>query len=138
MTSIPGGTSDRELLQWAAKAGGLAIEFHEFHSSDFRSKSERAVIREDAQWKRRITDCKLWSPRTDYSDALQLSVKLRLDIEHGSPLDNSRYVKVSRCGIEMMCDPVSVIEEFEDESGRIDALCLAITRAAAEIGKAMK
>ena len=78
-----------------------------------------------------------WNPLTDDGDAFRLAVKLRIDIDHGSPLDNSRYVCASCCGIEMVRDAVRAVEEFEDDVGvqRAYATRRAIVRAAAELAK---
>jgi hypothetical protein len=113
-------SSDRELLEAAARAAGLP-ECGWMGPAFTYVKNDTFVT---------------WNPLTDDGDALRLAVKLRLDIEHGSMLDNSRYVCVSRTGIEMVCSPVMVIQEFEDENCelRLAATRLAIVRAAASIG----
>ena len=80
---------------------------------------------------------RMWMPLTDDGDALRLSAKLRLDIDNGSPSDGNRYVCAYRCGIAMVRDPVSEIEEIEDECQRLAATRRAIVRAAAEIGAAI-
>lgn len=108
---------DRELLELAAKAAGYEV-LDGFVGFTVRKK-------EVDLWPY------AWNPLVDDGDALRLAAKLRMDIEHGSPLDNSRYVLVSRCGIEMVRNAIRVIEEFEDESGRGDATRIAIVRAAA-------
>ena len=112
--------TDRELLELAAKAIGFDVE----HVDD------RGVVY-------RTSDCSAawWSPFEDYGQALILGIRLHLDIEHGSPLDNDRYVYVSRCGIEMVRDPVGIWEYVEDEKNRAAATCRALVRAAAEIEK---
>lgn len=76
-----------------------------------------------------------WQPITDDGDVLRLAVKLQLDLEHNNPMDNGYYVRAFRCGIEMVRDAVSAIEEFEDEKQRAVATRRVIVKAAAEIGK---
>ena len=76
-----------------------------------------------------------FSPLTNDGDALRLAVNLRIDVDHGGLLDNSKYVRASRPGIEMMRNSCSVVEEFEYEMQRGAATRRAITRAAAEIGR---
>lgn len=111
--------TDRELLEMAAKAAGCGYGEWTRHGIVF------AVSRV------------IWNPLTDDGDALRLAARLRLDINHGSPLDNSSYVSVSRCGIEMVRDPIDVVEEFDGEVGRAEATRRAIVRAAAEIGRSI-
>ena len=77
------------------------------------------------------------NPLESDSLALRLAVKLRLDIDNGSPSDGNRYVCAYRCGIAMVRDPVSEIEEIEDECQRLAATRRAIVRAAASIGAAI-
>lgn len=117
--------TDKELLELAAKAAGISLEW------DGEPKDWLPMYYKGKTYH-------IFNPLEDDCDALRLESKLRLEIEHGSLLDNNLYVRVFRSGIEIVCDPTSVIEEFEDESGRISATRRAITRAAAEIGKSMK
>ena len=79
-----------------------------------------------------------WNPLEYDAEAFRLAVKLRLDIDNGSPSDGNRYVCAYRCGIAMVRDPVSEIEEIEDECQRLAATRRAIVRAAAEIGAAIE
>lgn len=116
--------TDRELLELAAKAMKLNVD----HVDDRGA----VIISEDgaSRW--------WWSPLEDRGQALYLACKLRLDIEHGNELDNDRYVYVSRHSIEMVRDPVGVMEEIGEEGWRLHITCRAIVCAAAEIGKRMK
>ena len=118
-------TTDRELLELAA----FALGKHRILCYEASRNCLRIGDR---------TSYTLWRPLSDYGHALHLGVTLQLDITHNNPLDNHRYVCASRCGIEMVRDPVSEVEEFDDESWRIYATCRAIVRAAAEIGKQTK
>jgi hypothetical protein len=119
-------SSDRELLELAAKAAGYEINFDEPVNDWYpHGYDENGDV---DKW---------WNARLDDGDALRLAAKLRIDIDHGSPLDNSAYIRASRCGIEMVRDPVSSIEEIDGDSSRSASMCLAILRVAAQIGKAM-
>lgn len=118
--------TDRELLQNAAKAAGITIEFREVYSSDFRSKREMALIREDGHWKRRVTDCKFWEPLTDDGDAFRLMTKLKLLIlpnKEGDATIVDSYTE---------CEGVEALHNANDDS----AIRRAIVLAAAAIGAA--
>lgn len=68
---------DRDLVTRAARAAGLPLEWHETFSSDLRSRSLMAYLREPRPGlDRRLTDCKHWNPLIDDGDALRLAVKL--------------------------------------------------------------
>jgi len=116
--------TDRELLEAAAKAAGLKVQIWDGHSGLMCAVDD-------------VRHGRMWMPLTDDGDALRLAVKLRLDIDNGSPSDGNRYVCAYRCGIAMVRDPVSEIEEIEDECQRLAATRRAIVRAAAEIGAAI-
>ena len=76
--------TDRTLLEKAARAAGLNIEFHETFSQDLRSKQVLAYIRNDGPRNQRLTDLTLWAPLTDDGDALRLASKLRLLVDFSS------------------------------------------------------
>ncbi|MGY8624310.1 hypothetical protein [Chromobacterium violaceum] len=114
--------TDRELLELAAKAAGMLTR---------TDKSGVWIVEDDGSPVRR------WSPLTNDGDAFRLSVKLRIDIDHGNPLDNQRYVIASRAGVEIVRGTVTAGEEIEDEGARIAATRRAIVRAAAQIGRGM-
>ena len=123
--------TDRELLELAAKAAGLR---HIQYTNDY--DGSMGLMQCDEHGRHTYT----WNPLNDDGDALRLAVKLRIDIDHGSPLDNSRYVCASCCGVEMVRDAVRAVEEFEDDVGvqRAYATRRAIVRAAAELAKQEK
>jgi hypothetical protein len=104
-------TNNRELLELAAKAAGLTW-----------SKSKD--ITHDGLWIIKPSIQTYWSPLTDDGDALRLAVKL-----------NIRFAGEWRGH----CVALVGIQEFTEQSGGdpISATRRAITRAAAEIGKAM-
>jgi hypothetical protein len=99
--------TDRELLEAAAKAIGLTLDF------------------DNAQWGRPWANkCGYWNPLTDDGDALRLAVKLQLFIDlHG------KYTRVS-----WPFEPPKVVEPHEADP--YAATRRAIVRAAAEIAKA--
>jgi hypothetical protein len=102
--------TDRELLEAAAKAAGMDLEWQAdgwAHCLD--------------------TGCE-WNPLTDDGDALRLAVKLRLTI-------NCSYDDVAICGQEFTQKEVFIERNGEDP---LAATRRAIVRAAAEIGKEMK
>jgi hypothetical protein len=106
--------TDKELLELAAKAAGIEYDF-------CRPELGGCQIRKPFV-------SGFWNPLTDDGDALRLAVKLGLGIS--IPLANKRTDVVTFSG------PItSVIEAHGDPYA---ATRRAITRAAAEIGKAMK
>lgn len=112
-------TTDRELLEWAAKAAELK-EFGWMANTLTHVVNNRFVF---------------WEPLTDDGDALRLAVKCRIEIDHSHAQDQHRYVCASRRGCEMMYAPVSAVEEIEDDGQTLAATRRAIVRAAASIGQ---
>ncbi|MFG9198633.1 hypothetical protein ACEPX9_00755 [Pseudomonas aeruginosa] len=112
--------NDRELLELAARAAGYAV--------DCGFADCPLIYGEDAG----MDGPREWNPLTDDGDALRLAVKLRMEIDHNHPADERAWVSVRTQG-ERTC----AVEEFDDESLRAAATRMAITRAAAEIGKSM-
>jgi len=107
--------TDKELLELAAKAAGI-----ECYWVESGPDSPTMVLNEPYY--------ATWNPLTDDGDALRLAVKLGLGIS--ITLSNKRTDVVTFSG------PItSVIEAHGDPYA---ATRRAITRAAAEIGKAMK
>jgi hypothetical protein len=115
-------STDRELLELAAKAAGLVL---------IRSRLD------DPMWRDMLIDTRPefpqtmgWNPLTDDGDALRLAVKLEFDM--GQMLTPGM---VTVTGVDDNGGCVAV-----DESYNIDpyaATRRAIVRAAAEIGKTM-
>jgi hypothetical protein len=102
--------TDRELLEAAAKAAGMNIEWQ---PCGWAHNNE--------------TGCE-WNPLTDDGDALRLAVKLRLTV-------NCSYDDVTLCGQEFTQKEVFLERNGEDP---LAATRRAIVRAAAAIGKEMK
>lgn len=130
--------TDRELLELAAKAAG--IDWIPASSDVGKQGELKFGLWLNIQHEPTEATRRRFNPLADDGDALRLAVKLRIDIDHGSPLDNSRYVCASCCGIEMVRDAVRAVEEFEDDVGvqRAYSTRRAIVRAAAELAKQEK
>lgn len=110
--------SDRELLELAAKAAGYQID----------QRATFMTWRDSKCFALLNVKCghDLWNPLADDGDALRLAVKLELIVDtHGS------HVQVS-----YPFDTPLAFEKIGDDP--CAATRLAITRAAAEIGKAMR
>jgi hypothetical protein len=106
--------TDRELLELAAKAAGIAIE-----------KTRRGIVLcQSINAEKRMGS--IWNPLADDGDALRLAVKLTLEID------------VCMTGIAVRT-PIGhkVLIDSKQEPDAYAATRRAITRAAAEIGKAM-
>ena len=102
--------TDRELLEMAAKAAGIAVRWNENPPSTVQIDDFG-----DAGW---------WNPLTDDGDALRLAVKLRLEFEWWKTGISANHAST----------PIMPIEHVGDDA--YAATRRAIVRAAAEIGKA--
>ena len=112
-------TDHKRLLKMAAKAAG-------FDWVDFSGEMNPA-LGFPANCQRGY-----WHPLADDGDALRLAVKLRMEIDHNHPADETPWVS-----IRAFRSAFTAVEEFEDEGQRLAATRLAITRAAAAIGEKM-
>ena len=123
--------TDRELLELAAKAAGGQVRFD--YSPDRAPWLQSVVAGKPQPYPVR------WNPLTDDGDALRLAVRLRLHAKHFSPLDDD-FDTTPHGMVEVWQedggDPLH-IEYFKRGDDRLIITRLAITRAAAEIGKAM-
>lgn len=120
--------NEREMLELAAKAASI-VGF--WVDAGINTSSDAAPV--------------IWNPRTDDGDALRLMVAKRFTIKDFAPCDNPEIaqapadaalwgmVEIWRQDDE---DPLHV-EWYKAGADREDATRRAITRAAAEIGKAM-
>ena len=109
--------SDREMLEFAAKAAGICLEDGHHWVGGF--------------WTR-------WNPLADDGDAMRLAVKLGLHARQFPVLDDGmdeplRMVEVWRVDDD---DPLHV-EYVKAGDDRLVAIRRAIVRAAAEIGRSM-
>lgn len=110
---------DRELLELAAKAAGLEVHAAWQKDRDAAGKGDVGL------WLTNGTTC--WNPLTDDGQALRLAVKMRLHIEQYRTI---RAYKLAPGGFWINgCEPIG-----DDPCA---ATRRAITRAAAEIGRAM-
>ena len=117
--------TDRELLEWAAKACGYTI--HE---------NGKDINGDTWYWCEQISDC--WSPLTDDGDALRLAVKLGISITpypiYNSENRHSVIAKQRRKSDTLReNNPTEVIEIYG--SDEYAATRRAIVRAAASIGE---
>jgi hypothetical protein len=103
--------TDRELLEAAAKAAGIEVEFSVFSDGSFICFHEGCGCFHDE-----------WNPLTDDGDALRLAVRLRMNVDWES----------ADC---VWCDNEGETVEGDDPYA---ATRRAIVRAAAEIGSGMK
>jgi hypothetical protein len=110
--------SDRELLELAAKAAGIDLQFGE---GDYPYYWETPRIAEH------------WNPLTDDGDALRLAVKLNIQI---AP-DPANSMGCAWLGREDDAEPVeeTIAVELWKDSDPLTATRRAIVRAAAEIGR---
>jgi hypothetical protein len=103
--------TDRELLELAAKSIGLK----------YRPENNYVVVdAKTGQW------LGSWNPLADDGDALRLAVKLEIDLIIGT---GHKFVTAR--------NEVTQLNEYEYTQDKYAATRRAITRAAAEIGKAM-
>jgi len=108
--------TDKKLLEYAAKAIGINLRWMDgFMPKCFDPASAN-------EW---------WNSLTDDGDALRLLVSLKIGIEFGDCIDSAPVI---RCGTSYDRDLWAVSANFPDQKA---ATRRAITRAAAEIGKAM-
>jgi hypothetical protein len=117
--------TDRELLELAAKAGGLVGTYVEYYDGGYYYSGNTEGIR----YQTADGNSHVWNPLTDDGDALRLAVKLRLDICRPESAH------------EFVCVWVDHLGDFIEEPHGTDpyaATRRAIVRAAAEIGRAMK
>lgn len=116
--------TDRELLELAAKAAGIELQDDHYWRDGF--------------WTR-------WNPLTDDGDALRLAVKLGISIDHdyievgmltaGGMTDGEYEMGVEAWKVTEKATTIKC-EELHGHDP-LAATRLAITRAAAEIGKEM-
>jgi hypothetical protein len=111
--------TDKELLELAAKAAGVTIKYNYIGTQDARCP---------------------WNPLEDDGDALRLAVQCGLEVSlvDDDPDRDGRDTRACVGYPESESRPCKIGYVFEDHRGDIfSATRRAITRAAAEIGKAM-
>lgn len=110
--------TDRELLELAAKAGGIEVirsRLEDPLNMDMLVKDSSRNIAQVAG---------TWNPLTDDGDALRLAVKLKIDLIH--------FTGHLRADVKEMPDTHQMYGDDPYEATR-----RAIVKAAAEIGRAM-
>jgi hypothetical protein len=118
--------TDKELLELAAKAIGLEIRMKHYEVGGWHCQWHHVIDKGIEEW----ID---WNPLTDDGDALRLAAKLRIDI--GFEFDRTDVA------FEFESGGFEIVTEYLYDNPPTDKLAAtrrAITRAAAEIGKAMK
>lgn len=111
--------TDRELLELAAKAAGIKKDDSPYNGGGFGNDGFDCTGNMVLDWHNN----KHWNPLTDDGDALQLAVKLNIDVCFGA-----NYV-IARGSVQM-----PTVNNADDPYA---ATRRAIVRAAAEIGRAM-
>lgn len=107
-------TTDRELLELAAKAAGLTGHYDE-NGDAFRVMADGYA---GSYW---------WNPLADDGDALRLAGQLQFDLVLGHA--GATVLVGNKIKAQELCHP--------DSGGNYEATRRAIVRAAAEIGGAM-
>ena len=108
-------TTDRELLELAAKAAGFEVY-------EFQPDVPKGL------WVKYEGKSFVWMPYIDDGDALRLAVKLRIDVNQSVGIVVAERLTPF--------DEIGVAESFTDDP--YAATRRAIVRAAAEIGRNMK
>ena len=125
--------TEREMLVFAAKAYGLGSDSGGFIWTE--SEYPRGSNTNGALWNYKgwHDTAELWNPLTDDGDALRLAVKLGIGFRHRAGGDGSTYP-----GLVTVFTGSFDLTEYVSQSGdEFSATRLAITKAAAEIGKRM-
>lgn len=119
-------STDRELLEWAAKAYGLALP-----GSDDTDEIGRQYAPELGLWCRFAWGWEWFRPHLDDGQALRLAVRLRIKFRYNETLGQAL---AWTGGVEDFEAQANIEDCGRDECA---AARKAIVRAAAEIGKAM-
>jgi hypothetical protein len=107
--------TDREMLELAAKAAGIVLEFNDYGQPGYWS-----------EW-RGLPQWEAWNPLTDDGDALRLAAALRMHVV---------WTRDSRDRVITEI-PNSIAHGTNADGDPCKAMRLVITRAAAEIGRKM-
>lgn len=127
-------TSDRELLELAAKAVGLKISWRFPVGSDLyllNPDPELPNVRFSPEFIDEEGFSVKWNPLADDGDALQLAVKLHMKVYPGEAYGWDGAIVDYSHKFSGVCDET-------EEPDPYAATRRAITRAAAEIGEAME
>jgi len=116
--------TDREMLELAARAAGIVSVKPELDSK----KHGICIGKRTMQWLTVYEEpVKYWNPRKHDGDALRLAVKLEFEID----ITSTGVAVRTRCGLKVLVNKT-------EEPDLCAAARLAITRAAAEIGRQME
>lgn len=126
--------NDREMLELAAKAAGIAVEYRPGSTRNRNNSLKKFdVVTWDGPYLDRTED--RWNPLTDDGDALRLAVKLDIEIYQAD--DDGPCVYAGYWGKPERRDVTRIFAIEPLESDPCAATRRAIVRAAAAIGKAM-
>jgi hypothetical protein len=120
-------TTDKELLEYAAKAAGLSVVRIRLDDPFFR---DMLLPAEEGQGVG-------WNPLTDDGDAFRLMVKLQLDSQFGRPFGKVNVDEITETWSGMDQQPPDYAPVFVKGRCAYAATRRAIVRAAAEVGKRM-
>ena len=109
--------TDRELLELAAKAAGIQIDYSRFNGGGTKNNGFDLAGNAVLDWH----NYKTWNPLTDDGDALRLAVKLKMSVTVFDDAVGIGLRKVDYCEYDITPDPCAATRR-------------AIVRAAAEIG----
>jgi hypothetical protein len=118
--------TDRELLELAAKAAGIAIDYSTTNGGGSHNTGFDVMGNAVLDWHNGV----LWNPLAHDGDALRLAVKLDFRIDVDKDREWAAVMTPRNLGID------SILETNEN-GDPYAATRRAIVRAAAEIGKAM-
>jgi hypothetical protein len=118
-------TAERDELILAAKAGGIKLLF-----DPHGMPRDCTGMHPDMN----IFAGKPWNSRESDGDAFRLKAKLRLEVSH---VYDDRVLVLTHTKFERGERPMRLEEWLRHANERCDATRRAITRAAAQIGKAM-
>lgn len=122
--------TDRELLELAAKAAGL--RHVDYSGTDYDGRLGIVLVDEVGR------HCSDWSPLLDKGDAIELAVMLHINIRFSWDGCDDQYDEVwAEKGRVSCCEQIGMLPNGH-EFNSTEATCRAITRTAAELGKAMK
>ena len=121
--------TDREYLELAAKAAGLRVGFEPDGKERGRYDLYWSNVHHQLVWHGKSVGSEyprpiFWNPLTDSRQALELAVKLEIDLQFSM---GATWVELS----------VGVLHHEFDKADPLAATRRAIVRAAAEIGKGM-
>lgn len=122
--------TDRELLEYAAKAAGVELQWES--DGTIQNRMDRPTTPYYCQGLSSTID---WNPLNDDGDALRLAVKLNLWVEIN---DRCAWAQQNGDSILVVVSASSMVMHNETNKDPYAATRRAIVRAAAEIGRSME